>query len=183
MDLHEFYKTLSLKDLKSLVMNRGYRGSLSTYTRQELINAILFSDKGAAEEQKRHKKLPGYTLVLCHGRAHQRLLNIDYNKAVFIDQDPIALPDIVANYNNYIPDQLYDNMIFVHCPVPRIEELNVVNYLKPGGKLFILNYVQYDMISAIEKYHDLTYIGTKIFDDFSIGDENPEEYLMFVNEQ
>ena len=94
------------------------------------------------------------TLVLCHGRKHKQIQDIDYNKSIFIDNDKISEPDICFDLSNenWPIEGLYDLIIFKHGPVylyasrraysiaPTIKSefmKKIINCLKPGGLLRI----------------------------------------------
>lgn len=43
----------------------------------------------------------GLTLVIGHGRAHQIIRELDYDRSVFLDRDAKARPDIIADFRSW----------------------------------------------------------------------------------
>lgn len=99
----------------------------------------------------------GDTLILCHGRGHANIKGLDYSQSVFIDNDPMAKPDIVVDISKVdlstILPHKFDTIFLVHCPIVifgRVGIKHIGNYklkgsffknikrvLKPGGYLIL----------------------------------------------
>lgn len=60
----------------------------------------------------------GETLVIGHGRNHSNLVNLDYDKTIFLDKDPNCGADIVVDFHEFdvdVFDRTFDNIIITSC--------------------------------------------------------------------
>lgn len=129
MDLESHYETLNYIELILLAQSKGY-SCTNIHTKEALINALLFVDREASVKSSLVRKIDGMTLVICHGRAHARILEIDYNNTIFVDLDEFALPDINQDFSNLKLNSYFDTIILIHCPIFDVKDLNFLRFFK-----------------------------------------------------
>ena len=181
MNLH--YATLPTEELQMLA---GEKGLERLSSREQLISALLAVDREAESlsqtYKQRGKTLEGTTLVLCHGRAQVRILNIDYENAVFVDIDRDVLPDIFADYQRLKLNTLFDNIVMSYCPVPGKNDFSCLKYLKDTGEFFISEYKDPYVYSNV-RANGFVYNRTVYFDTFTVEAIYSNKYLAFVPDQ
>lgn len=70
-------------------------------------------------------EMEGLTLCLCHGKKHRKILFLNYDKTIFIDDDESSDPDIVLNFkfSNVSRHSLqFNNIVIAFCPIFVITE-------------------------------------------------------------
>ncbi len=61
------------------------------------------------------------TLVICHGRKHARVANLDYDTSLFVDPSPGSGSDLEASFlseefNNLYGNLKFENSLLIRCP-------------------------------------------------------------------
>lgn len=97
--------------------------------------------------------------MFCHGRKHDKIREVDYSSAIFIDVDPTTGPDESYNISkiDIEPTHDIDRIILMNCPV------------------FIYSTVDYDQHGVIINIKKLR---TKVFNNFkALLSENGKLYM------
>jgi len=83
--------------------------SRKNVSREELYKSVMCFMSG-------EDKLLEDVLVIGHGRSHQKILNVDYESATFVDIDPKCNPDIVCDvkYVNSITSDKFSYVLFAN---------------------------------------------------------------------
>jgi hypothetical protein len=87
-------------------------------------------DMGSHIPSKEEKLQEKYqTLVLCHGREHIRVANLDYDTTLFVDPTPESgsdLQDVFPSekFNNLYGDLKFKSVLLINCPYPILFENN-----------------------------------------------------------
>ena len=177
MSLENYYLTLDYDSLDLIAHSKGLNVS-PIHSKQEIINVLLFIDKEAAIKSRHYEKLYGKNLIICHGRVHAHLLNVNYDLATFVDYDPSSLPDVNADYSQLKFNDYFDNIILVHCPIP--EDFNFLYYLKKGGYFYMTLYSNTESyIQKIKNQYNLNYIGIETLDIYLANGINEKKFLTF----
>jgi hypothetical protein len=182
MDLEFHYENLNYIELISLAQSKGY-SCTNIHTKKELINALLFVDQEASAKSSEVRKINGMTLVICHGRAHARILEIDYNNTIFVDLDEYALPDINQDFSNLNLNSYFDTIILIHCPIFDVKNLNFLRFLNEDGIFYMTSYSDYDnsLINDIKMIYGLAYIGIDKLKIYKVYGVEKKNFLTFVN--
>lgn len=133
------------------------------YSREQLIEMISDTDKKAEELATHYAKLSGDSLALCHGRADVRILQLDYNRTLFIDKDPSVLGDIIDDIHNVsFGNQMFDNILSIHgyADVDKLFPKLIV-HLNQRGYLFITR-----LGDSNDRITTLEHLGMKYLGNF-----------------
>lgn len=185
MSFLDHYKTLDTSDLAMIASKKGYdvyeddgddedddenedseddeSEREVKYSHEQLIEMISDIDKESEKLATYYAKLSGDSLALCHGRADVRILQLDYNRTLFIDKDPAVLGDIIDDIHNVnFGDRTFDNILSVHgyADVDKLFPKLIV-HLNPRGYLFITRLGDSD-----ERITTLEHLGMKYLGNF-----------------
>lgn len=119
-----------------------------------------------------------WSLLVCHGNKHSKILGLDPEKTITIDTNPETDPDIVADISKYRVRGcwLFDRIYILYCPLVgskaklvSIIENFVTPSIKQGGLVFIPDYENHT--TQIMKEHGYMLMGYN--EDLPIPEREP----------
>ncbi len=89
---------------------------------KSLLLKKLSLQKHSPQKQSKKPLVQKQILVVCHGRKHQMIYNLDYKNAFFVEPDKKNQPDLVGEFpskefQNTVKNHKFKQALFVTCPV------------------------------------------------------------------
>lgn len=148
--VEEFYDTVGIDMFNDkpgvLVHNNDFEVSTPRLY-NEVVDVLINSYQGKKRPiiipEALRKMMVAETLVVCHGKKSRKLSFRGFNEknAWFLDIDPAADPDILANMYDIKPGMipLFKKIVFVACPIclDRDRLRFAKEFLIPGGEAYL----------------------------------------------